>query len=67
MKFCILDENSHYVDKYIELNTLDELRAFANGGSGRVEIGFNEIDADGDELRHPVIRSIEYLHRGDEC
>lgn len=64
MKFVKLDEEGLYPTETIEINTLDELRAFALGGTGRIEVSFNEIDYDGEKIRHPVISSIEYMKRG---
>lgn len=67
MKFVKLDKEGLYPVETIEINTLDELRAFALGGTGRVEIGFNEIDYDGNKISHPVISSIEYMRRGQNA
>ena len=66
MKFCIIDEKGYYVDRVIEINTFDELKAFANGGTGRIEIGFNEIDYDGKILKEPIINPIKRLSRNNE-
>lgn len=65
MKFLKLDDEGLYPRKSIVINTLDELRAYAQGGTGRIEIGFNEIDYDGNYIEHPVINSIEGLQKRD--
>ena len=67
MKFEILDKEGLYIERRVEINTLDELKAFANGGTGRIEIGFNEIDYDGEMIETPVIASIEFLRSRNKC
>ena len=67
MKFAILDKEGLYIERRVEINTLDELKAFANGGTGRIEIGFNEIDYDGEMIETPVIASIEFLRSRNKC
>ena len=62
MKFYIMDDEGCYPEKEIEINTLSELMAFADGGTGRIEIDHNAIDYDGNKLRLPIIHRIKYLH-----
>lgn len=63
MIFTILDEEGLYPEDEVQINTLEELRAFAKGGTGKIEIGWDEIDYDGEMIKTPVISSIEYLQR----
>ena len=67
MKFAILDKEGLYIERRVEINTLDELKAFANGRTGRIEIGFNEIDYAGEMIETPVIASIEFLRSRNKC
>ena len=60
MKFYIAKEADYeeYADGMgsIEINTLDELRAFALGAEGTVKIDFAAHDRDGEAIKCPVIR-----------
>ena len=60
MKFYITEEEDYegYADGMdtVELNTLDELRAFALGARGSIKIDFAAHDRDGEAIRCPVIR-----------
>ena len=64
MLFTLLDEEGLYPQDIIEITTLGELKAFALSGSGRIEIGYKEIDYDGNIIIRPVINKIKYLSRG---
>ena len=66
MKFIIMDEQGFYPEREVEINTLAELSAFAQGKWGRIEIDYNAMDYDGEKLRSPVIHAIKYLHWEDE-
>lgn len=67
MKFYITEEEDYegYADGMgsIEINTLDELRAFALGSEGTVKIDFAAHDRDGEAIKCPVIRK---QRRGEE-
>lgn len=60
MKFYITEREDYedYADgmKSVEINTLDELRAFALGAGGSLKIDFAAHDYDGEAIRCPVIR-----------
>lgn len=60
MKFYITEEEDYegYADGMdsVEINTLDELRAFSFGAGGSVKIDFAAHDRDGEAIRCPVIR-----------
>lgn len=62
MKFLktTYDDGEVYRDMLaeIEINTLDELKAFAWGGYGRIEINFCARDLDGEVMDAPTIRLI---------
>ena len=48
----------------VEINTVDELRAFALGAGGRIKIDYIAHDRDGEAIKCPVIRKQK---RGKEC
>lgn len=60
MKFYITEEEDYegYADGMdsAEINTLDELRAFALGAGGSLKIDYTAHDRDGESIRCPVIR-----------
>lgn len=60
MKLYITEEEDYegYADGMdaVEINTLDELRAFALGAGGSIKIDFVAHDRDGEAIRCPVIR-----------
>ncbi len=67
MKFYITEEEDYegYADGMdtVEINTVDELRAFALGAGGSLKIDYIAHDRDGETIKCPVIRKQK---RGEE-
>lgn len=56
MKFYINDTYTETVD----INTLAELKAYALGGTGKIEINYTEVHPlTGELLNTPVLRKVE--------
>ena len=53
------------IDKDMITNALYDI--FLQARTGRIEIGFNEIDYDGEMIETPVIASIEFLRSRNKC